>query len=195
MKRPSRQQPIRSEFAQGLVRCIHALAAEQQDGCYRMLFAHFYPRLVTFFVKRGMTPLRAEDSAQEVMLVVWHDAALFDAQQQSVSGWVFEIALDLATSESASRQQWDDLIIPLPEVPLHAEQMEDGVADADETLKLYAALKVLTAGDADLLHSAYIDELSHSDLAKRLQSPIGSIKSRIRKSIIKLREVMRMGRP
>jgi RNA polymerase sigma-70 factor (ECF subfamily) len=70
-----------------------AAEAERQDrAAFARLFGHFAPRLKAYIRRLGTEDARAEELAQEVMLIVWRRAALYDPAQASVSTWIFTIA-------------------------------------------------------------------------------------------------------
>lgn len=191
MEPPSQSANERLSWLQN---CLRLLALDREAECFRCLFGHFHPRLVTFFLRRGMSPVGAEDTAQEVMLLVWDNAGAFNGDV-SVSAWVFGLARELAAEQLRLEQQREAVVVLLPEVPVHRELPEDNLADAEEELRLYAAMQVLAQRDVQLVHEAFLDGVSHRQLAERHGRPVGSVKSRIRKSIAKLREVMGGQRP
>lgn len=184
-----------SAQAQRLAECIRAVAAQKSVDCYRVLFEHYYPRLVTFFRRAGMPTVSAEDSAQEVLLVVWTDAALFDDESKTVGGWVSEIARDLLSKRNAAKLHMDGITVLMSDVPIHQEPAKADGAKAEDTERLYAAMQTLAMRDAELFRGAFVEGLSHAKLAARHNTPLGTIKTRLRKSLVKLQQFMGLGCP
>ena len=86
---------IRPEAQEGdapLVDLLAAVAERHDRRAFAALFGHFAPRLKGYIRRLGMEEARAEELAQEVMLIVWRRAALYDPAQASVSTWIFTIA-------------------------------------------------------------------------------------------------------
>lgn len=160
----------------------------QDRAAFARLFAHFAPRVKGFLMKSGADPQVAEDCAQDVMVTLWRKAHLFDPTRASVSTWVFTIArnrrIDLARREK--RPEPEDLGWgPEPETA-----QDDSVALQQETDQLGQALKKLPAKQRELIERAYFGDLTHKEIADATGLPLGTIKSRIRLALEKLRHAM-----
>ena len=87
---------IDSRQAQGMAppfaELVAAVAERQDRAAFAALFGHFAPRLKAYIRRLGTEDARAEELAQEVMLIVWRRAVLYDPAQASVSTWIFTIA-------------------------------------------------------------------------------------------------------
>jgi RNA polymerase sigma-70 factor (ECF subfamily) len=157
-------------------------------AAFARLFGHFAPRVKGFLMKSGTEAGIAEDCAQDVMVTVWNKAHLFDPSRASVSTWVFTIArnrrIDLARRER--RPEPEDLGWgPEPETA-----QDDSVMLQQETELLGRALAELPARQRELIEKCYFGDLSHREIADVTGLPLGTIKSRIRLALDKLRHAM-----
>ena len=160
----------------------------QDRAAFAMLFRHFAPRVKGFLIKSGAGMALAEECAQDVMATLWQKAHLFDPTRASVATWVFTIARNrrIDALRRARRVEPEDLPWgPEPE-PDQAEVMEA----QQETAQLGRALAALPAPQRALIEQAFYGDLSHSEIAAETGLPLGTIKSRIRLALEKLRQQM-----
>jgi RNA polymerase sigma factor (sigma-70 family) len=163
----------------------------QDRAAFAALFRHFAPRVKGFLMKSGAGAALAEECAQEVMAVLWQKAHLFDPARASVSTWVFTIARNrrIDALRRARRPEPEDLPWgPEPE-PDQAEVSEA----QQETERLGAALAQLPEKQRVLIERAYYGDMSHSEIAAETGLPLGTIKSRIRLALDRLRQGMSEG--
>ncbi|MFN3970368.1 MAG: sigma-70 family RNA polymerase sigma factor [Gemmobacter sp.] len=161
---------------------------DQDRAAFAVLFRHFAPRVKGFLMKSGASPSLAEEVAQEVMAVLWQKAHMFDPARASVATWVFTIARNrrIDALRKARRPEPEDLPWgPEPE-PDQAEALEM----QQETDRLGQALAQLPAKQRALIERAYFGDLSHSEIAAETGLPLGTIKSRIRLALERLRHHM-----
>lgn len=162
--------------------------ARGDESAFAELFAHFGPRVKAYLIKSGSSPAAAEDCAQDVMATVWHKAAQFDPARASVATWIFAIArnrrIDLL--RTARRPEPEDL----PWGPEAEPDPADTFALQQENARLGQALKALPEAQRDLIEKAYFGDLSHGEIAGVTGLPLGTIKSRIRLALDKLRQAM-----
>ncbi|MFC3070990.1 sigma-70 family RNA polymerase sigma factor [Phenylobacterium soli] len=170
-------------------RLIEAVAQHRDRQAFAQLFAHFAPRLKTWLMKSGASAQAAEDFAQDAMLTVWRKADLFDASRAGAAAWIFAIArnrrLDLLRREARTP--------PLPELDPCApesEQPDALLASAQAAARLRGALGRLQPDQAEVLRLAFMLEHPHSEVARRLGLPLGTVKSRIRTGLLRLRQML-----
>ena len=155
---------------------------------FAALFRHFAPRVKGFLMKSGASATLAEECAQDVMATLWQKAHLFDPTRASVATWVFTIARNrrIDALRRARRAEPEDLPWgPEPE-PDQGEVMEA----QQETAQLGRALASLPEPQRALIERAFYGDLSHSEIAAETGLPLGTIKSRIRLALEKLRQQM-----
>lgn len=165
----------------------------QDEVAFAALFEHFAPRVKGFLMRSGADAALAEECAQDVMATVWTKAHLFDPTRASVATWVFTIARNrrIDTIRRQRRPEPEDLGWgPEPE-PDQAEAM----ALQQDSARLARALAALPEKQRVLVERAYYGELSHSEIAEETGLPLGTIKSRIRLALDRLRHSMSQGNP
>ena len=160
----------------------------QDKAAFAALFRHFAPRVKAFLMKSGADATLAEECAQDVMATLWQKAGLFDPSRASVATWVFTIARNkrIDALRKSRRPEPEDLPWgPEPE-PDQAEVLEV----QQDTDRLGAALAQLPEKQRALIERAYYGDLSHSEIAAETGLPLGTIKSRIRLALERLRQQM-----
>ena len=160
----------------------------KDTSAFEELFNHFAPIVKAFLMKSGADPQMAEECSQEVMATVWRKAHLFDPARASVSTWIFTIARNkkIDAIRKLNRPEPEQLY---PEQDYEPDQ-EEVVELQQETERLATALGELPEKQRVLIEKAYLGELSHSEIAEITGLPLGTIKSRIRLALEKLRHSM-----
>lgn len=160
----------------------------QDRDAFALLFRHFAPRIKGFLMKSGATASLAEECAQDVMATLWQKAALFDPSRASVATWIFTIARNrrIDALRKARRPEPEDL----PWGPEAEPDQADALEMQQETERLGHALAQLPAKQRALIERAYFGDLSHSEIAAETGLPLGTIKSRIRLALDRLRHQM-----
>jgi RNA polymerase sigma-70 factor, ECF subfamily len=136
----------------------------------------------------------AEEVVQEVFLYVWRAASSFDATRGSVLAWLLVAARSRAIDRLRSRRPGGrERLRPLDEVPEAAsrENLEEG-AEAREWASLCrSALSELPEDQRRTLELAYFEGLTQQEIAARTKTPLGTVKTRVRLGLMKLRERVR----
>ena len=160
----------------------------KDTSAFEELFNHFAPRVKAFLMKSGADPQMAEECSQEVMATVWRKAHLFDPSRASASTWIFTIARNkkIDAIRKQNRPEPEQLY---PDQDYEPDQ-ESVVELQQETERLTVALGELPEKQRVLVEKAYLGELSHSEIAEITGLPLGTIKSRIRLTLEKLRHSM-----
>ena len=164
------------------------VGTNQDRSAFKHLFNHFAPRIKSFLMKAGADPTMAEECSQEAMATVWNKAKLFDPARASASTWIFTIARNkrIDAIRKIRRPEPDELTWP--------HGMEDAQEDALELKQqseiLADAIQNLPEKQRQLVEKAFFKELSHSEIALETGLPLGTIKSRIRLALERLRHAM-----
>ena len=164
------------------------VSTNQDRSAFKHLFNHFAPRIKSFLMKAGADPTMAEECSQEAMATVWNKAKLFDPARASASTWIFTIARNkrIDAIRKIRRPEPDELTWP--------DGMEDAQEDALELKQqseiLADAIQNLPEKQRQLVEKAFFKELSHSEIALETGLPLGTIKSRIRLALERLRHAM-----
>lgn len=165
-----------------------AVRDRQDKAAFAALFRHFAPRIKGFLMKSGANAALAEECAQDVMATLWQKSHLFDPARASVATWVFTIARNrrIDALRKSRRPEPEDLPWGPEAEPDQAEAMEM----QQDTDRLGAALAQLPAKQRSLIERAYYGDLTHSEIAAETGLPLGTIKSRIRLALDRLRHHM-----
>jgi RNA polymerase sigma factor (sigma-70 family) len=181
----------RTEAEPTLADLIAAVAISQDRVAYGKLFEHFAPRIKAYFRCVGIADHKAEDMVQDVMLTVWRRAGLYDARQASVGTWIFTIARNKRIDDyrRERRPQIDPQDPTLVGGPEPAADEDWSTREAE--LRLRRAVKELPEEQALVLRKNFFEEKSHGMIAEELNLPLGTVKSRARLALAKLREALR----
>lgn len=179
------QKPDRMAWVEHL----YAIRDKQDQSAFAEVFAYFAPRVKAFLMKSGASPDLAEEVAQEVMATLWRKSHMFDPSKASVSTWIFTIARNrrIDVLRKQRRPEPEDIVWGPEEEPDQA----DVLALQQESEKLGIALADLPEKQRDLIVKAYYGELSHSEIAEQTGLPLGTIKSRIRLALERLRHQLK----
>lgn len=154
------------------------------------LFEYFAPRLKSYFLKHGAPEATAEEIVQNTFVTVWEKAKGFDPKKAAASTWIFTIArnkrIDMLRREKFIEAVIDDEGL---ENKLVAETVED-YADTQTIEQLNTALESLPEEQAKLLRMAFFEDKSHSAISDETHLPLGTVKSRLRLAMDKLRQKM-----
>ncbi|MEP2530385.1 sigma-70 family RNA polymerase sigma factor [Shimia sp.] len=166
-----------------------AVRDNRDRTAFAALFDHFAPRLKGFIMRSGTSAPQAEEIVQDVMLTIWRKAALFDPHRAQVSAWIYQIArnrqIDIIRKENR----------PMPE-----ELKEEPGAEPDasqilgvqqEAGQLREALAALKPDQREMIEKAYLGELTHREISVQTGLPLGTIKSRIRLGLERLRHELK----
>ncbi|WP_255500303.1 MULTISPECIES: sigma-70 family RNA polymerase sigma factor [Brevundimonas] len=170
-------------------RLIEAVALHRDREAFAELFSYFAPRLKAWLIKSGATPGAAEDFAQDAMLTVWRKADLFDARKARAATWIFTIA----RNRRLDMLRRDARPLPVPEIELAEQTVErpdDIVALSQDAARVRDALSQLKPDQVEVLRLAFFMDSPHSEIARQLDLPLGTVKSRIRNAMIKLRLIL-----
>jgi len=172
---------------------IGAVAARQDKAAFSELFEHFAPRVKAFMRRSGMSDGAAEELAQETLITVWRKAALFDPASTGPSAWIFTVARNLRIDalrrerRSACKDTSDiDSEFLLDESP-HADAI---VAATQADSRVRAALAELSEEQRRVVELSFYQEMAHGEIAKELEIPLGTVKSRLRLAMNKLRGLL-----
>jgi len=155
---------------------------------FAQLFRHFAPRVKAFLRKSGASDALAEECTQDVMATLWQKAHLFDPSRASVATWVFTIARNrrIDALRKSRRPEPEDL----PWGPEAEPDQADALVMRQESRRLGEALAMLPEKQRALIERAYFGDLSHTEIAAETGLPLGTIKSRIRLALERLRHQM-----
>jgi len=174
-----------------LTACLMAVAARQDRAAFGRLFQHFAPRIAGFLQRGGMNAEEADDLAQETMATVWRKAALFDAARAGVATWIFTIARNQRIDHfRRSRRALDAAaLFGAVEEPPEPSAEDLGLAGEREA-RVQDALDQLSPEQATVLRLSFFAEKPHGEIARELGIPLGTVKSRMRLAMARIRGLL-----
>jgi RNA polymerase sigma-70 factor (ECF subfamily) len=170
---------------------IEAIALRQDRAAFAALFRHYVPRIRAFLMRGGAEADAAQEVAQEAMIMVWRKAASFDRSRAAPATWIYTIA----------RNKRIDLLRRTNRPPIETEDWLTVFAPADEGAdksvgagQAYTKVKELMGGlPADqlvVIRMAFFEDKTHTVIAEELNLPLGTVKSRIRLALGRLRDAL-----
>ena len=160
---------------------------DQDRKSFIALFNHFAPRIKSFLIKAGLQPETADELAQETMLTIWNKASSYDPKQAAASTWIFTIARNkrIDVLRKLGRAHFDSI----NEMILEDDGASpiDIASDRQESEKISEALKKLPEEQLTLIKKSFFEDKSHAAIAEETGLPLGTVKSRIRLALERLR--------
>lgn len=164
-----------------------------RSGCenaFAALFSHFGPRVEAYLRRLGAQPAQAEDVAQDVMMTVWQRAVQFDDERAPVAAWIFAIArnrlIDVQRRSGREQVILDQSVV----ADVTEGEAEEALYLSELERNLRTAMSALPREQTELLRQGYYEDKSQSTLADEHQLPLGTIKSRQRLALAKLRRLL-----
>lgn len=172
-------------------RALHAIADGDPDAL-GVLFDLLGGRVFAVVKAVLRDPAQSEEVTQEVMLDVWRTAGRFNVRQGSATGWVLTIAhrraVDRVRSEQSSRDRTHAVGVRGQDRPF--DEVAEQVEHSDERAELTNALGVLTDVQRQAVELAYYQGMTYRQVAERLDVPVGTVKTRMRDAVGRLRDAM-----
>jgi RNA polymerase sigma-70 factor (ECF subfamily) len=166
-----------------------AVRDNRDRKAFSVLFDHFAPRLKGFIMRSGTGSAQAEEIVQEVMLTVWRRADQFDPHRAQVSAWIYQIARNRHIDVIRKERR------PVPEELGHGPDSEPDasqmLAVEQETERLKQALSRLGPDQREIVERAYLGEMSHQEISAQTGLALGTVKSRIRLGLERLRHELK----
>ena len=166
------------------------IARDRSRPAFQELYQHFAPRVRAFLQGGGSDPHAAEEIAQEAMINVWRKAHLFDPTKAAVSTWIFTIARNaridhLRRTNRPEPDVNDPAFKPEPQALPH-----ELLSREEEAVRLRTVISTLPDEQQKVLKLAFFEEMSHAEVASQLDIPLGTVKSRIRLALGRIRSVL-----
>ena len=167
-----------------------AVAERQDKTAFSELFAHYAPRIKSYLMRQGANLASAEELSQEAMLSVWRKADRFDRTKAAAGTWIFTVARNLRIDSlrKENRPSFD------PEdhafVP-EAETAPDVAVSIRETQsRIKVAIATLPKEQAEVVRLSFYEDKAHGEIAKELDLPLGTVKSRLRLAMRRVRTAL-----
>jgi RNA polymerase sigma-70 factor (ECF subfamily) len=173
---------------------LEHVGASQDRGAFHQLFEHFGPQIKYYAISNGIAN-QAEELVQEVMISIWRRASTYDWRKAAASTWIFTIA----------RNQRIDMLRKMKrisvEMPVETEDLWQIPGDnEDEPVtslhrlmserRVRDSLRHLPEEQITVIAKVYMQQKSHQMVADELDIPLGTVKSRVRLALNKLKVIL-----
>jgi RNA polymerase sigma-70 factor (ECF subfamily) len=167
---------------------VSAMAARDQDALATL--NQRYGRALCAVADRILRDKAdAEEVAADVLWQLWREASRFDRGRGSVGAWIMMTvrsrAIDRLRARKAREPRGDNATDSKV-----ADDPSSEIHSAEQRHRVEVALATLNDGERDLLRLAYFSDLSQSEIAERTSIPLGTVKSRTRSGLIRLRDAL-----
>ncbi|QLH41175.1 MAG: sigma-70 family RNA polymerase sigma factor [Defluviicoccus sp.] len=176
-----------------LCQLLSAVAITRDRQAFAQLFRYFAPLLKGFGIRRGLEAATAEELVQETMLTVWRKAEMFDPRRATVSTWVFTIIRNKSIDMFRRVRYPETGLDEAAETASDDPSADDQLSASEAGLALRGAMKTLPGEQLKILQKAFFEEKSHQAIADEMKLPLGTVKSRIRLALIRLRTALPAG--
>jgi RNA polymerase sigma-70 factor (ECF subfamily) len=165
---------------------------KQDRAAFVELFRYYAPRVKSYLLKHGADDAAAEEIVQATFVTVWEKAKSFDPKKAAASTWIFTVARNKRI-DMLRKQKYIEVNSDAPELQNAAATEATEYAGKDEVEKLHTAIGALPPEQAVLLRMAFFEDKSHQAISKETRLPLGTVKSRLRLAVEKLRHAMKGG--
>jgi RNA polymerase sigma-70 factor, ECF subfamily len=174
-----------------MTRWLNAVATRQDRAAFGALFQYFAPRIASFMQRGGLSVPEAEEIAQETMVAVWRKAALYDGTRAGVSTWVFTIARNLRIDRARKSSRALSATELFRDADMeHEASAEDAALVSEREAQVREALSSLPPEQSAVLRLSFYAEKPQSEIARELGIPLGTVKSRARLAMAKIRALL-----
>ena len=152
------------------------------------LFNYFGPRIKSYLMKHGADSSTAEEIVQNTFVTVWEKAGSYDPKKAAASTWIFTVARNKRI-DALRREKFIDYnsdALPLEQAAAPDTDYTDGATGEN----LAAAIKQLPPEQAQLIRMAFLEDKSHQKIAEQTHLPLGTVKSRIRLALKRLKKIL-----
>lgn len=192
---------IMSEDAAYWSECLVKIARDEDRAAFQELFTRFSPLIKAFAARQSSSAYAetmTEELVQETMIKIWEKAASFDPKKASPSTWIFTIArntrIDMLRKTArhqnnrvANDHSEDGFDVEDIWIENENEDVFNQLAKQRSSEKLHESLEELPEEQAFILRKVYLEDKSHTEIAEELDLPLGTVKSRVRLALSKLR--------
>jgi RNA polymerase sigma-70 factor (ECF subfamily) len=173
--------PHQAQLAELLLR----VAKSRDKQAFEQLYRYLAPRLHSYMLSIGTTRDLADDLVQETLAEVWRKATLYRPDKAAVSTWVFAIGRNIRIDRFRKVRSFEVAQAGLPEHE-PVEQIDYG--RQLDALDLLERMQRLPQEQLQVMQLSYVDGLSQSEISERLDLPLGTVKSRVRRAFARIRQ-------
>ena len=173
---------------------LDKVGKHQDRQAFQALFEHFGPQIKYYAIANGLAH-QAEELVQEVFVSIWRRSSLYDWRKAAASTWIFTIArnqrVDLLRKQRRTSREMAMETEDLWQIP--GEQENEPVSSLHRLLserRIRDSLKDLPEEQVTVIAKVYMEHKSHQMVADELNIPLGTVKSRVRLALKKLKVLL-----
>ncbi|MDX1977985.1 MAG: sigma-70 family RNA polymerase sigma factor [Pseudanabaenaceae cyanobacterium bins.68] len=170
-------------------RLIHQIA-QQDQSALAQLYDRYAPVLFAFAYRILNSLEESEEAVSDVFLQVWKTASSYDPQKSRVDTWLFMLTRSRALDRLRRLARHHRNQVAAQELPTVTKPLDEGLIYRDRYDRVQHALSQLPAPQRQVLELSYFGGMTHTEIALRLNLPLGTIKTRIRLAIAKLKHLL-----
>jgi RNA polymerase sigma-70 factor, ECF subfamily len=171
-------------------RLLARISSHRDRSAFERIFDAFAPKVKSFMMRKGASAEQAEDLVQETMIAVWSKAGLYVSDRGSVSTWIYTIARNLRIDRLRREKSTMFTDIDDFDAPSEDASAEENYGRMEEDSLVARALQQIPEEQKQLLIMSYVEDLPQSEIANRLQIPLGTVKSRMRLAYRRLQKLL-----
>jgi RNA polymerase sigma-70 factor (ECF subfamily) len=194
MTSPETEQPSGDDQSREQARLLAAMAQGDKTALARLYDSLSRP-LYSLAFRVLNDASEAQDIVQDVFLQMWHKASSYETSRGSVFGWAATLTRNRAIDRVRMRKRRAELLAEsAPDLQPASPGGEDDSAASlwvqEKAVAVRAALTQLAPEQQKAIELAFFSGLTQQEIAARLKEPLGTIKARIRRGLLKLRETL-----
>lgn len=168
---------------------LERVARERDRDAFEVLYGRYARAVYSLVVRIVRDRHTGEDVAQEAFAAVWRAAAGYHRGRGSAAGWMFAIARNAAID--AGRARVPLVIGEMPDRPDPSPLPDDQAIRELEAFRVHVAVDSLPEREREVIELAYFSGLAQSEIAERLELPLGTVKTRTRSALQRMAPLLR----
>ncbi|GIU48037.1 sigma-70 family RNA polymerase sigma factor [Shewanella algidipiscicola] len=186
---------IETQVPPELSHWLDSVAMQRDKQAFTALFQFFAPKIRRFGIKQLGSEAQANELVQETMTNVWRKAHLYNVDKGAATTWVYTVMRNasfdmLRRIKAKNEQNLGDDIWPIDMAQDEAQSEESNFGDHLMEKQMLNYVNTLPPAQQAVVKGVYYQELSQEQLAQQLGVPIGTVKSRLRLALAKLKQQM-----
>ena len=170
-----------------------AVGLDQDSASFQKLFERFSRKIFALGMKLTRNEQLANDLVQEAMLKVWQKAPLYDLDRGTAQSWIFTLARNRCFDMLRKQKRQPQTVVNSDDIWPNEADFEPGFVNEEEGTQAVEIAQVerfyddLPVAQKEVIEQIYIHDLTHEEAAAVLRIPLGTLKSRLRLGLSKLR--------
>ncbi|WP_010605456.1 sigma-70 family RNA polymerase sigma factor [Pseudoalteromonas maricaloris] len=186
------RKAVQETPSQALSDALVKVAEKRDRKAFAFLFEYFAPKIRRFGVKQFGNDAQAMELVQDTMTSVWRKAHLYHHDKGAATTWIYTVMRNasfdaLRKMKSNKEEHISEDIWPIIQ---DSQADDDGFQDHLQTAQIQKYINKLPQAQRDIVKGVYFQEMSQEQLAEHLNIPVGTVKSRLRLALQKLRAEM-----